>query len=221
MGVANDKKLLVTIASPLSSDAIMRSSELRSCAADSMIAVRSGLSSMPKRILVLRFARISRGMREGSWVIAMSPTLNLRPSRAMVEKMLGPRSRTSLPRTRGASSRTIETTGFVFMSESWKCLWRSRMAVAMSDPMRISTLPWKVLVSMMTVFESSRACAMSAMVVLPACVSKIPLQSTLLFSSRSRKRSCIRVRLMTARVPSWNCCLSSFSMRMASIQFSL
>jgi len=63
------------------------------------------------------FARIVRGIRLGSCVIAVSPILNFLPSLAIVENMLFPFSRTSFPNTLGASSRTIEITGF-FLSFS-------------------------------------------------------------------------------------------------------
>ena len=66
---------------------------------------------MPRIIFVLIFARTSRGIRLGNCVIAVNPTLNFLPSRAIVLKILGPFSRTSFPRTLGASSRTILTIG--------------------------------------------------------------------------------------------------------------
>ncbi len=115
IGVANLVKLLVTIASPLSSDAIVLSSSLRSCDALSMIACRSSFISVPRIILVFMFASTCRGMSEGNCVTAQRPMLNFLPSRAIVLKMFCPCSRTSLPRTRGASSRMIAIAG-----RSWR-----------------------------------------------------------------------------------------------------
>ena len=51
------------------------------------------------------------GIKEGSCVIANKPTLNFLPSLAIVENMVGPFSKTSFPKTRGASSNTIEIFG--------------------------------------------------------------------------------------------------------------
>lgn len=167
-GMANLVKLLVIIASPLSREAMALSSLLRSWAALSMIAWRSGFISVPKMIFVFMFARIWRGMREGSWVIATIPRLNFRPSLAMVLNMFGPCSRTSLPRTRGASSKTITATGF--SSRAPLALWRlydANRAEANMLPMSISCAPLKLLVSMTTMDPSSIRERTSRMVVVP------------------------------------------------------
>ena len=114
IGIANLVKLDETIASPLSRLAMFLSSSDKSCEADSIIAVLSGFISMPRIIFVLIFASISLGISDGSWVIAVKPTLNYIPSLAIVANILLPFSRMSLPKTLGASSRTIDITGLSF-----------------------------------------------------------------------------------------------------------
>ena len=70
-GSANVAKVLLTSASPTLSEAMVRSCSDRSCAALSMMACLSGFISMPRMILVFMFASISRGMSDGSWVMAL------------------------------------------------------------------------------------------------------------------------------------------------------
>ena len=111
--MANLEKLLVMMASPTSREAMARLSSERSCEAESIIAWRSGAISRPRMIFVFMLARTSLGINEGSWVMAVRPTLNFLPSLAMVEKMFGPRSSASFPRTLGASSRMMLTTGLL------------------------------------------------------------------------------------------------------------
>src|SRR3989338_2613704 len=116
IGNANAEKFEDKIASPTSRDAMFLASSDKSWDADSIIACLSGAISIPRIIFVLMFASICLGISEGSWVMAVKPTLNFLPSLAIVENMLGPASRTSLPNTLGASSMIIEMTGLLF---SW------------------------------------------------------------------------------------------------------
>jgi len=102
------------IASPLSNDAIVLLSALRSWAALSIIDCLSGAISIPRIILVFILASISLGIKEGSWVIATKPIWNFLPSLAIVENMLEPFSITSFPKTLGASSSIIEIIGLFF-----------------------------------------------------------------------------------------------------------
>ena len=89
---------------------------LKSCAADSIIACLSGFISIPNIIFVFMFASICLGIKEGSCVIAVNPILNFLPSRAIVLNMLLPFSKTSFPKTLGASSKTMLITGLFLSS---------------------------------------------------------------------------------------------------------
>ena len=74
--------------------------------------------------------------------MAMSPIWNFLPSRAMVAKMFGPFSSTSFPRTRGASSRMMEMTGFVCRLPVDLWYWYRRNASdAIRLPISISCAP--------------------------------------------------------------------------------
>src|SRR5674536_58241 len=77
-----------------------------------MIAFRSLAISLPKMILVFRFAKTVLGITLVNWVIATRPILNFLPSRATVLYVVSPRLlSTTAPSTREASSITMLTTG--------------------------------------------------------------------------------------------------------------
>lgn len=166
-------KLDVIIASPLSKLAIVLSSVLKSCGALSITACLSILLSIPSIIFVFMFASISFGIMLGSCVIAIIPVLNFLPSLAIVENMFGGQF---TPRTLGASSIIMLAVGISFIC--WKSmflLWFNN-SVAIMLPINSSICPGRLLVSIIAFFPSRKNFIMSFTVVVPAFVSKHPVQ---------------------------------------------
>ncbi len=116
------------------------------------------------------FVRMSFGMVLVSWVMAIRPILNFRPSLAMVLYMLGPfSSRAWALRALGASSRTMATTGFSSsVPSALEQTYMLKTELAIMLPIRSSASSISLIVPITTVFPCPRAWMISSTVVSPS-----------------------------------------------------